>query len=112
MEKVDINPMRLPMHNAPRCSARSKRSGKRCRGPAVRGKTVCRMHGAQAGAPQGAANGRFIHGNYSQDWQNLQRAMIYLARLAMNTNAIKVGLSEEAVPPGSTSKNSMQKPST
>lgn len=32
-----------------RCSARSKRSGQRCRNWAVNGKGVCRMHGARAG---------------------------------------------------------------
>ena len=50
-----INPMQssLPMHQAPRCRARSKRSGNRCRSPAVSGKAVCRMHGAGGGAPVG-----------------------------------------------------------
>ena len=33
-------------HNAPGCTARSKRSGQRCRAPAVKGWRVCRMHGA------------------------------------------------------------------
>ena len=42
---------KLPMHLAPRCSARSKRSGKPCRSPAVNGHKVCRMHGAGGGAP-------------------------------------------------------------
>lgn len=32
-----------------RCKARSKRTGKRCRNPAVRGYSVCRMHGARGG---------------------------------------------------------------
>ena len=31
--------------NAARCEARSKRTGKRCKNPAVRGKRVCRLHG-------------------------------------------------------------------
>lgn len=31
--------------NAARCAAKSKRTGKRCRNPAVRGKRVCRLHG-------------------------------------------------------------------
>ena len=39
------------MHLSLRCRARSKPSGKPCRAPAVKGKTVCRMHGA--GAPAG-----------------------------------------------------------
>lgn len=50
------------MRMAPRCSARSKRTGKTCRAPAVRGKAVCRLHGARAGAPSGARNGSYRHG--------------------------------------------------
>ena len=38
----------LDMRRASRCRATSKRSGKRCRSPAVRGYEVCRMHGAPA----------------------------------------------------------------
>lgn len=53
-----INDMRL----AKRCHAKSKRSGLQCHGPAVRGKHVCRMHGARAGAPSGTANGLYKHG--------------------------------------------------
>lgn len=49
---------------APRCKARSKRSGERCRGPAVRGKQVCRMHGAGGGAPKGNRNA-LKHGFYT-----------------------------------------------
>ena len=41
-----LNDMRL----AARCCAKSKRSGFQCKAPAVRGKRVCRMHGAKAGA--------------------------------------------------------------
>jgi hypothetical protein len=41
---------KLPMHLACRCSATSKRSGLRRRSPAVRGASVCRMHGAAGGA--------------------------------------------------------------
>ena len=49
-------------HEAPRCTARSKRSGQRCRAPAVRGWRVCRMHGARGGAPEGERNGNYRHG--------------------------------------------------
>ena len=59
--QMSTNPMRSA-HAAPRCCARSKRSGVQCRGPAVRGKRVCRMHGARAGAPRGVGHGRFSHG--------------------------------------------------
>src|SRR3954471_5680409 len=65
--KASINPMHLVslMNRAPRCHARSKRSGRRCRAPAVRGAEVCRMHGARAGAPEGERNGRYVHGQGS-----------------------------------------------
>jgi hypothetical protein len=39
-----------------RCRARSKRSGLQCRSPAVKGHSVCRMHGAGGGAPKGNRN--------------------------------------------------------
>ena len=39
-----------------------KRSGQRCRAPAVRGWQVCRMHGARGGAPHGNRNGNYKHG--------------------------------------------------
>lgn len=64
-QKARINPMqsKLTMHLSPRCSARSKRSGKPCQSPAVRGHSVCRMHGAKGGAPisnrNALRNGRF-----------------------------------------------------
>jgi hypothetical protein len=53
---MTINPMQSA-HDAPRCKAKSKRTGKRCRAPAVRGCRVCRMHGAKGGAPIGNQNG-------------------------------------------------------
>ena len=49
-------------HNAPRCKATSKRTGRPCRAPAVRGWGVCRMHGAGGGGPSGRANGNYRHG--------------------------------------------------
>ncbi len=39
-------------HDAPRCTALSKRTGFLCKPPAVRGWNVCRMHGAGGGAPK------------------------------------------------------------
>ena len=48
--------MHWSMHQALRCHATSKRSGKPCRSPAVRGHNVCRMHGAGGGAPKGNRN--------------------------------------------------------
>ena len=54
-------------HAAPRCKAKSKRSGQPCRAPAVRGWTVCRMHGARGGAPEGKRNGNYRHGARSKE---------------------------------------------
>jgi hypothetical protein len=57
------NPMRptVRLNAAPRCHARSRRSGNRCRGPALRGSKVCRMHGARGGAPRGNQNAVTSH---------------------------------------------------
>jgi hypothetical protein len=59
-----------PMHKAhatPRCRARSKRTGQPCGAPAVGGWSVCRMHGAGGGAPEGKRNGNFKHGARSKE---------------------------------------------
>lgn len=53
-------------HDAPRCGARSKRTGLPCCAPAVRGWTVCRMHGAKGGAPCGPTHGHYKHGAFSR----------------------------------------------
>jgi hypothetical protein len=53
--------------SAPRCHARSKRTGLPCRQPAVRGWSVCRMHGARGGAPKGDRNGMWRHGRCSNE---------------------------------------------
>jgi hypothetical protein len=45
-----FNRMHWPMHQALRCHATSKRSGKLCRSPAVTAHSVCRMHGAGGGS--------------------------------------------------------------
>jgi hypothetical protein len=59
--KMSDNPMHKA-HEAPRCRAKSKRTGKPCRAPAVQGYRVCRMHGARGGAPAGNRNGNYRHG--------------------------------------------------
>lgn len=70
--KTPDNPMRSA-HVAPRCTARSKRTGEPCRGPAVRGWSVCRMHGARGGAPEGFCNGRFRTGTRTRMFERLRR---------------------------------------
>jgi hypothetical protein len=58
-------PREYAFQKAPRCTAKSKRTGQRCKAPAVRGWDVCRFHGARGGAPKGKANGAWKHGLYS-----------------------------------------------
>jgi hypothetical protein len=81
-KKRRINPMQsLPMHQALRCHAKSKRSGLRCRAPAVRGREVCRMHGAAGGAPKGNRNA-LKHGDFTAEATALKREGLALARMA------------------------------
>ena len=54
------------------CKAKSKRSGLQCKNNTVKGKAVCRMHGAFAGpkTPQGIARikkANTKHGNYTKE---------------------------------------------
>jgi len=66
MKKSDANPMQRA-HEAPRCTAKSKRTGLPCKSPAVRGWKVCRMHGALGGARFGAYNANWRHGGRSAE---------------------------------------------
>ncbi len=65
---------------ARRCSATSKRTGKPCQAPAVRGWAVCRFHGARGGAPKGAQNGSYKHGLYMKEAIEARRALSALFR--------------------------------
>jgi uncharacterized protein YjcR len=78
--------MHLPMHQASRCRAKSKRSGLQCRSPAVGGHSVCRMHGAGGGAPKGNRNA-LKHGECSAETLALKREIHALARMARETMA-------------------------
>jgi hypothetical protein len=78
-EKVEINSMQLAIHLAPRCKARSKRSGKPCRSPAVRGFNVCRMHGAGGGAPIANRNA-LKHGQFTCEAIAMRRQLAELVR--------------------------------
>jgi len=79
--EMSINPMHKA-HAAPRCRAKSKRTGKPCRAPAVRGYRVCRMHGARSGGPKGKRNGNYRHGARTKEATNAVRSINALARLA------------------------------
>jgi uncharacterized protein YjcR len=74
----------LPMHQALRCRARSKRSGLQCRSPAVRGHSVCRMHGASGGAPEGNQNA-LKHGEFTAEARALKREIAALTRMTRAT---------------------------
>lgn len=62
-----------PMHRAPRCTARSKRTGLPCKSPAVRGWEVCRMHGARGGSKRGPSANAWKHGMRSAAAQEERR---------------------------------------
>lgn len=84
MKESGGNPMH-PAHRlnfAPRCSAKAKRTGKRCNAPAVKGCAVCRMHGAGGGAPQGPRYGMWKHGRRSNEVADIRRLGAELAREA------------------------------
>ena len=78
---MTIDPMQSA-HNAPRCKATSKRTGRPCRAPAVRGWSVCRMHGARGGGPSGRANGNYRHGGRTKGVMDLVRYINALAKKA------------------------------
>ncbi|MDA1045000.1 MAG: hypothetical protein O3C57_07235 [Verrucomicrobia bacterium] len=67
---------------APRCTATSKRTGKPCQAPAVRGWSVCRFHGARGGGPKGERNGMYRHGQYTQEASKERRLVGDLIRRA------------------------------
>ena len=83
-KKSEDQPHALDMHLALRCHARSKRSGLRCQAPAVRGYSVCRMHGAGGGAPLGNQNA-LKHGEFAADTRILTKGIASLARIARET---------------------------
>jgi hypothetical protein len=74
--KTDIN----PMHKAQRCHARCKRTGVRCKAPAVSGWHVCRMHGAGGGAPSGERNGNYKHGRRTREAMSRRAALRMLLK--------------------------------
>ena len=69
-----------PMQRAPRCKARSKRSGLPCGAPAVKGRHVCRMDGAWGGEPSGSAHGRYRHGLKTRQASESRRQVALLVR--------------------------------
>jgi len=78
--KSDVNPMQSA-HDAPRCTAKSKRTGKPCKSPAVRGWAVCRMHGAGGGAGFGKAHPNYRHGIRTNEAVELRAAIAALVKV-------------------------------
>lgn len=75
-------PSALAMHAAQRCTAKSKRTGLPCKSPAVRGWTVCRMHGAGGGAKPGETHPNYRHGERSADAAVMRKLVNALGREA------------------------------
>ena len=86
MKNASVNPLHRA-NAAPRCTAKSKRSNVRCKAPAVRGKHVCRMHGARGGAPRGTAHGKYRHGQFTREAAERRQALALLIRLSRLTAA-------------------------
>ena len=77
------NPMQLPMHESPRCLARTRR-GSPCQSPAM-SNGRCRMHGGPSpGAPKGNKNA-FKHGRYTREAIDRRR---HLQRLLQWAKAV------------------------
>lgn len=82
--KNDSNPIdpTQRLRNAPRCTATAKRTGERCKAPAVRGWSVCRVHGAGGGAPPGKEHPNYRHGLRTKEVQALRLLVASLSREA------------------------------
>ena len=90
MKEGSTNPMQAAF-SAPRCTAKSKRSGQPCRNPAVTGWNVCRMHGARGGAKEGEANPSWKHGGRSREAIFLRKMVNDLGREARRVSAEVLG---------------------
>lgn len=79
VKESDVIPMQSA-HNATRCTAKSKRTGQPCKAPAVRGWSVCRMHGARSGAKAGVAHPNWKHGARSKKAVEMRKQIQCLLR--------------------------------
>ncbi len=85
--KGDADPL-AAANATPRCIARSKRTGKPCTQPAMRGKRVCHMHGGKGGSPAGPTHPNYKHGMRSREWVETRKAVNELAREARELEAL------------------------
>lgn len=82
-QAMEIKEIKLAnLRRAARCSAKSKRSQKGCLAPAVRGRSVCRMHGGRAGAPKGERNGNYKSGLHTNEIVGLKREIAGILKAA------------------------------
>ena len=68
------------LRDAPRCSVTAKSTGQRCNNPSKQGWTVCRLHGADGGAPRGKTHPNYKHGMRSKEWTERQKGINELIR--------------------------------
>ena len=54
----------MALRDAPQCEAKAKRTGERCKNPAVAGRAKCRLHGGKS--PAGVRSATFKTGRYSR----------------------------------------------
>jgi hypothetical protein len=73
---------------APRCTARSKRTGLSCQAAAVKGWCVCRHHGAGGGHPEGPSHPSWRHGLRSRAAVEMRRLVNRLARETREAEAL------------------------
>lgn len=89
--KDDVNPMSPALQAAvaaPRCTARSKRSGLPCQAPAVTGWRVCRHHGAGGGHSAGPTHPSWRHGMRSREAVEMRRLVNEMGREMRETESL------------------------
>jgi len=91
--KDDGNLMRKA-HAAPRCTAKSKRTGEQCKGPAVKGWPVCRLHGAGGGHGAGPSHPSWRHGMRSRKWIEARAEINALVRQTREIERMLLGTDE------------------
>ena len=78
--KPDWKPALALARAAPRGRARCRHSKLPCRAPAMRGRPVCRLHGAKGGGPKGERNGAYRTGQYTAKSKAERRELRALIR--------------------------------
>ena len=85
------------IRSLPKCQATAKHSGKRCGNIAMKGKTVCYIHGGKGGAPKGKRNGSYKNGNYTKESIEYSKRFQAVTRLFTYAYLGKPPPSEEQV---------------